>query len=131
MQYSICNYYGDKDTVLYVSSHREKMEAVTIATARRVPNRSTNNVALFQKSHLMQDLESYKVVLLSFWDLSSCVCGCLSLKCLVKTLCFSPPLCFKVELAECAKELYSWVTATSNFHLYNQPSGNAYCCKRT
>lgn len=43
VQYSICNYYGDKDEVLYVSSHREKMEAVTIATARRVPNKSTNN----------------------------------------------------------------------------------------
>lgn len=39
----------------------------------------------------MQSLESYKIVLLSFWDLSSCVCGCLSLKCLVKTLCFLHP----------------------------------------
>lgn len=43
VQYSICNYYGDKDIVLYVSSHREKMEAVSIATARRAPNKSTNN----------------------------------------------------------------------------------------
>lgn len=62
VQYSICNYYRDKDTVLYVSSHREKTEAVAIATARRALNKSTNNIAqdFSTGSHLMWGLELQK-----------------------------------------------------------------------
>lgn len=80
----------------------------------------------------MLSLESYKK---SSQVSETCLgvsVGVFGLKKKKKELClFSLHLCFKDSSAECAKELSFWVTATSGFHLCDQPSGNAYCCKST
>lgn len=114
VQYSICNYYGDKDTVLYVSSHREKTEAVAIATARRALNKSTNSIAQdFSRGAIWCEALKYKkVVLLKFLRP---VLECRGPKYVVKTSCCSPPLCFKVGLAQCAKELSCGSWQPENF----------------